>query len=97
MSSPPPYIITDYTKRQARKLGVKIKHSTLKNKKIDVFDKDGKKIASVGGLGYSDYPTYIKSHGRKYANTRRKLYRIRHERDRHVEGTAGFFADKLLW
>lgn len=90
------YTITDYTKRQARKFGVKVKNSTLKNKKIDVF-KNGSKIASVGAVGYSDYPTYIKSHGRKYANTRRKLYRIRHERDRHIADTPGFYADKLLW
>jgi hypothetical protein len=52
-----------------------------------VFDKDGKKLASVGGLGYADY-LYIKSHTAKYAC--RKLYRIRHERDRHVEEVRGF-------
>jgi hypothetical protein len=31
--SSPPYVITDYTKRQARKLGVKVKHSPAKQKK----------------------------------------------------------------
>ena len=51
-----PYIIKSYTKTQARKLGVVVKPSKVKGKKIDVF-KNGKKIASVGALGYSDYPT----------------------------------------
>ena len=38
------YKIKNYTKVQANKLGVIVKPSTLKNKKIDVF-KSGKKIA----------------------------------------------------
>jgi hypothetical protein len=50
------YKITEYTKEQAKKLGVTVKPSTNKNKKIDVF-KGGEKIASVGGAGYADYPT----------------------------------------
>lgn len=28
---------------------------------------------------------------------RRKLYKARHEKDRHIVGTAGWFADKILW
>ena len=41
-----PYKITAYTKRQAKKLGVEVKLSKTKGKKIDVFKK-GKKVASV--------------------------------------------------
>ena len=44
-----PYIIKSYTKTQARKLGVVVKPSKVKGKKIDVF-KNGQKIASVGAL-----------------------------------------------
>jgi hypothetical protein len=36
------------------------------------------KIASLGALGMSDYPTYIKTHGIIYARERRRLYYIRH-------------------
>ena len=54
------YNITQYTKNQAKELKVKVKPSSNKNKKIDVF-KDGKKIASVGSIGYLDYPSYIKN------------------------------------
>ena len=41
------YEITSYSKQQAQRLGVTIKPSTNKKKKIDVF-KDGDKIASIG-------------------------------------------------
>ena len=68
----------------------------IKNKKIDVF-KSGKKIASIGAIGYKDYPTYLKTKGKEYADERRKLYKMRHESDRHQRGTPGYFADKLLW
>ena len=91
-----PYNITKYTYKKAKKLGVTVKHSTNKTKKIDVF-KNGAKVASVGAYGMNDFPTYIKKNGMKFAKTRRRLYRIRHEKDRHEKGTPGYYADKLLW
>ena len=91
------YKITNYTKRQAKKLGVEVKPSSVKGKKIDVFNKKGKKIASVGALGYMDYPNYIKKKGKKYGDERRRLYKIRHKNDRNKRGTNGYYADKLLW
>ena len=91
-----PYNITNYTYIQAKKLGVDIKHSTNTKKKLDVFKK-GKKICSIGAYGMNDFPTYIQLKGRTYANTRRKLYKIRHTRDRKIKGSCGWFADKLLW
>jgi hypothetical protein len=91
-----PYAITNYTKQQAKKLGVVVKPSSVKGKKIDVFKK-GEKIASVGALGYSDYPTYMNTKGKAYADERRRLYKIRHSKDRNVKGSDGYYADKLLW
>ena len=90
------YTITAYTYKQARRLGVTVKPSTNKTKKIDVY-KQGKKIASVGANGMNDYPTFIKKNGLKFAKTRRKLYKMRHEKDRHVKWSRGWLADKLLW
>ena len=90
------YQITEYTFQQAKKIGVEVKPSTDKKKKIDVI-KNGNKIASVGAIGYKDYPTYIKEKGLTYANERRKLYKIRHSKDRQKVGSNGYFADKLLW
>ena len=96
MPQPKPYHITKYTFNKAKKLGVTVKHSTNNTKKIDVF-RNGKKIASVGARGMNDFPTYINKNGLKFAKTRRRLYRIRHQKDRHIKGSNGFLADKLLW
>ncbi len=78
------------------KLGVQVKPSKLKGKKIDVF-KDGKKVASVGAIGYGDYPTFKRTKGKKYADERRRLYKIRHNKNRNKRGTPSYYADKLLW
>lgn len=88
------YNISDYSQKQADKLGVTIKPSTKKGKKIDVMS--GNKIISIGALGYKDYPAYLKI-DKRLATERRRLYKLRHEKDRNVPGSAGYFADKLLW
>ena len=90
------YRITNYTRKQARKIGVSVKPSTRPDKKIDVF-RSGEKIASVGAFGMNDYPTYIQKKGKAFARTRRKLYKQRHEKDRHIKWSNGWLADKLLW
>jgi len=100
-----PYNITAYTYKQAKRLGVIVKPSTDKTKKIDVFRvvKKGKnktvskKIASVGAAGMNDYPTFMQKRGMAFAKTRRRLYKMRHEKDRHIKGSRGYYADKLLW
>ena len=75
---------------KAAKIGVSIRPSTLKNKKLDVYNKDGDKVASVGDLRYSDY----NQHGDA---KRRILYKARHEKHRHIVGTPSYYADRLLW
>jgi hypothetical protein len=89
------YHITEYTLKKARDIGVTVKPSTSKGKKIDVY-KDGNKIGSVGALGYMDYPTYMKQKPSD-ANKRRELYKQRHEKDRHIKWSKGWLADQLLW
>lgn len=88
------YKITAYSRKQAKKLGVTIKQSTNPKKKIDVFKK-GHKVCSVGGIGYNDYPTYMLKRGKTFANTRRRLYKIRHKKDK--DSGCGYYADKILW
>jgi hypothetical protein len=95
------YRIKRYTFEQAKKLGVEVKPSKVKGKKIDVF-KNGEKVASVGALGMNDYPTYLEKErnglvAEGTAKRRRKAYKMRHEKDRHIRGSRGFYADKLLW
>lgn len=91
------YKITKYTLSKAKKHNVTVRLSKVKNKKLDVFDKNGVKISTVGDVRYKDYPTYIETQGVKYANERRKLYKKRHEKDRHVKNSKGYWADVLLW
>lgn len=88
------YNITRYSRDQAKKLGVIIKHSTNTKKKLDIF-KNGKKVCSIGAIGYDDYPTYMIKRGKTFAMKRRQLYRIRHTKDR--KKGCGFYADKILW
>ena len=87
------YQITDYTKQRAKEIGVEVRQSTNKTKKIDVY-KDGKKIASIGAINYLDYPSYIKEKGKEFADERRRLYHIRHSKDKNIEGVLSRF---LLW
>jgi hypothetical protein len=87
------YQITPYTFQRAREIGVEVRPSTNKNKKIDVY-KDGKKIASIGDPNYLDFPTYIKEKGQAYADERRRLYHIRHAKDKNIEG---LLSKALLW
>jgi hypothetical protein len=90
------YKIKKYTYNKAKKLGLEVKPSKNKTKKIDVYKK-GKKVAAVGAAGMNDYPTYIEKKGLQYAKTRRRLYKMRHEKDRHIKGSHGWYADQLLW
>jgi hypothetical protein len=90
------YTIKKYSYEKAKKLGVNIKPSTRKNKKLDVY-KNNKKIASIGALGYGDYPTFIDTEGLTSANNHRKKYKMRHNKDRHVKNSPGYYADQLLW
>ena len=90
------YTITSYSRKQAKKIGVTIKKSKVKGKKIAVFKK-GKKVADVGALGYKDFPTYTKTKGKVFANKRRKLYKIRHQKTRTKKGSRSYYADKILW
>jgi hypothetical protein len=53
------YRIRPYTYSQARKHGVVVKPSTVEGKKIDVFNKKGEKLASIGAIGYGDFPNYF--------------------------------------
>ena len=87
------YRILPYTYHKAELLGVQIKPSIRKNKKIDVYH-NGEYVVSVGQSNAMDYPTYKKTHGEDYAEKRKKAYYQRHRKD---SGVAGFYASHLLW
>jgi len=83
------YRITDYSRNQARKLGVSIRLSSNPKKKLDVY-KNGVKVASIGAIGYNDFATT----GDK---ERRRLYRIRHKGEDKRVGSNGYYAWNILW
>ena len=90
------YQITQRQKNNAKKLGVTIRSSSNRSKKLDVL-KNGVKVASIGAKGYNDYDLWIKRKGKQFADERRRLYKIRHANNRNKKGTAGYYADKILW
>tara|TARA_R110000850_G_scaffold153465_1_gene276934 strand:+ start:1918 stop:2196 length:279 start_codon:yes stop_codon:yes gene_type:complete len=90
------YKITSTQRSRAKKIGVTIKASKLKGKKIAVF-KNNKKVADVGAKGYKDFDSYKKTKGVKFANNRRRLYKIRHAKTRTKKGSRSYYADKILW
>jgi hypothetical protein len=75
--------------RKAKKLGVKVKLSTRKNKKLDVF-KNEKKVGSIGDIRYADFNIHKDK-------KRRELYKKRHNKYRKKVGTNSYYADKILW
>jgi len=87
------YKIQPYSYARAKDLGVKIYPSTNKKKKIDVY-KNGDKIASIGAAKFFDFPHYLITHGKEFADNRKRLYHIRHKND---TGLNGYYAREILW
>ena len=58
---------------------------------------DNKLIASIGAKGYSDYGKFLESDGKECADKKRELYKKRHQKNRIIKNTPGFWADKILW
>ncbi len=83
------YVITKYSFDKAKRLGVVIVPSSVKNKKIDVI-KDGIKVASIGDSRYSDFATT----GNK---EQRRRFKLRFDKSRKVIGSNSYWSDQLLW
>ena len=70
-----------------------------------ILYKDGKKVASIGGVRangtpYKDYPTYLKELGKEGAEKKRKAYLARHAKEpksKDGEKTPSYYADVILW
>ena len=76
-------------KLRATKIGVEIKPSKRKHKKLDVFRND-QYVVSIGDKRYSDFLQHNDEE-------RKRRYKTRHEKNRHKLNSAGYFADKILW
>ena len=73
----------------AKKVGVRVKPSTQKGKKLDVY-KGGEKVASIGDIRYEDFLQH--NDKQRQAN-----YKSRHSKTRGRVGSASYYADKILW
>ena len=91
------YTIKDYSYKQAKKLGVQIRPSSNPKKKLDIYSLEGEFICSIGSIDYGDYPTFLETKTKEYADNRRRLYKIRHEKNRKKVGTPSYYADNILW
>ena len=87
-------MITEYTRNQAKKFGVQVRPSKRANKKIDVFRGDTY-IGSAGAKGYSDFGIYLEKGDKKFAEERRRLYRLRHTKGK--KDSPSWLAWSLLW
>ena len=66
-------------------------------KKIEVYDSRGIYMFPIGDIRYKDYDMYLEEKGKEYADNRRRLYKIRHEKFRNIKGTPSYYADRILW
>jgi hypothetical protein len=93
------YRIKDLQRKKAAQIGVTIKPSTNKKKKLDVF-KNGVKVGSIGALGYMDYASYLEKIPKAEADKKRSNYLKRHSKEPKMKNgkrTNSYYADKILW
>lgn len=81
----------------AKEIGVQIKPSKKINKKIDIYDAEGVYYTSIGDLRFNDYFSYLKTHDKAFADNRRRLYLLRHQKELLSIGSRGWFSAILLW
>ena len=92
------YKIQPYTLERAKELGLNVQSSSSKTYKIEVYDGTTGEFLFYGGdSNYSDYPNYILSHGKAFADERRRLYYKRHHKEISQVGSRGSIIAYLLW
>lgn len=91
------YKIKKYTLDKAKELGLHVFPSDNPKYKIEIYDRNGVFLFYGGSPLYSDFPTYMETHGREYADERRRLYRLRHKKEIDKKGSRGSIIAELLW
>ena len=78
---------------------ITFRKSTKKFKKYDAIMPNGS-IVSFGDKRYSQYHDNALGLYKNLDNNdkeRRRLYKLRHEKDRHIKYSPGWFSDQYLW
>ena len=91
------YTISKGIHRIANTYGLVVEPSRKGNYKLDVYNIKGKYITSIGDNRYKDYWIYRKEKGQEYADFRRELYFIRHQRGIEQAHTREVLSALLLW
>ena len=91
------YIITQYSYNKAKQLNLIIKQSKNKDKKIDVYTINNEFLHSIGDIRYNDYPSYLSTYNKNYADQRRRLYHIRHQKNINIVNSKQYLSANLLW
>jgi hypothetical protein len=73
------YEISKKSYKIPNEYGLQFEPSSRRFKKTDVYDKDGKYIASIGDSIFKDYHLYLKEQGKSYEDNRARLYYLRHK------------------
>ncbi len=96
------YKIHQRSLKKAKELGLIIKPSSKKYKKIDVFCKNGRFLASIGDKRYNDYPTYLEMEkrreiGKGEANRHKERYNKRFAKAMRRKCSPAQLNKLLLW
>ena len=91
------YNITQYSYDKAKQLNLIIKSSKDKKKKIDVYTINNEFLHSIGDIRYNDYTSYLSTYNKQYADERKRLYHIRHQKGINIINSKQYLSANLLW
>ena len=91
------YIITQYSYDKAKQLNLIIKQSKNKGKKIDVYTINNEFLHSIGDIRYNDHQSYLSTYNKQYADERKRLYHIRHQKGINIINSKQYLSANLLW
>jgi len=92
------YIIKQHTLDRAAELGLIVHPSDNPKYKLEIYDGTTGHFLYYGGdTQYSDYPSYLETHSKAFADTRRRLYHARHQKEINDVGSRGSVIAYLLW
>ena len=95
------YEIKPYTYKKAKELDLIVFPAENKKNKLQVYSSNGLFLHNIGDIKYYDFPAYLQMENngivpKGYAETRRKLYHKRHNKQ-YEKNSKGYLAKELLW
>jgi hypothetical protein len=91
------YIIDDNIFENAKELGIKIRPSCNRHKKLDIFDYHNNFIFSIGNSSKLDFYQLIHKIGFEKAFEKRRKYRIKNWKNQFDLYSKKYYVYWLLW